>query len=319
MAKESVQSSELTQSQAEAPDTNGAKEKPAAQLLTQRDTGLSATQRRWRTFKSNRTALLGVVLAVLVIAVAVFAPVIAPYDPITDEDVFNRLQGPSADHVLGVDERGRDVLTRIIFGARVSLIVGVSSVALGMVLGTLMGIIAGYKGGNVEYAIMRVVDVLLSFPTLVMGVIVMAVLGSGMVKLILAIGIVMSPRFARIAHGPTLAVREKDYVEAARSIGASDYRLLRYHILPNIVGDVLVMASLWTATAIRIEANLSFIGLGVPPPTPTWGNMIRDGVAWLTSSPYLSVFPGLAILITVLAFNMIGDGLRDVADPKLQV
>lgn len=284
----------------------------------QQTTGLSPARRRWRAFKSNRTALLGVVMAVIVILIAVLAPWISPYDPL-DEDVFNRLEAPSTAHVLGLDERGRDVLTRIFYGARVSLLVGVSSVVLGMVLGTVLGIVAGFKGGNIEYTIMRGVDVLLSFPTLVMGVIVMAVLGSGMVKLILAIGIVMSPRFARIAHGPTLSVREKDFVEAARSIGASDYRLLRYHILPNIFGDVLVMASLWTATAIRIEANLSFIGLGVPPPTPTWGNMIRDGVTWLTNAPHLSVFPGLAILITVLAFNMIGDGLRDVADPKLQV
>lgn len=284
----------------------------------QQTSGLSPGQRRWRAFKSNKTALIGIVLAVIVIAIAVFAPLISPYEPL-EEDVFRRLEMPSTEHVLGLDDRGRDVLTRIFYGARISLLVGVSSVFLGMVLGTVMGIVAGFKGGNTEYVIMRGVDVLLSFPTLVMGVIVMAVLGSGMVKLILAIGVVMSPRFARIAHGPTLSVREKDYVEAARSIGASDYRLLRYHILPNIFGDVLVMASLWTATAIRIEANLSFIGLGVPPPTPTWGNMIRDGVTWLTNAPHLSIFPGLAILITVLAFNMIGDGLRDVADPKLQV
>lgn len=284
----------------------------------QATSGLSPGRRRWQAFKSNKTALIGVVLAAVVIGIAVLAPWISPYEPL-EEDVFRRLEAPSAQHVLGLDERGRDVLTRVFFGARISLLVGVASVFLGMVLGTLMGIIAGFKGGNTEYTIMRGVDVLLSFPTLVMGVIVMAVLGSGMIKLILAIGVVMSPRFARIAHGPTLSVREKDFVEAARSIGASDYRLLRYHILPNILGDVLVMASLWTATAIRIEANLSFIGLGVPPPTPTWGNMIRDGVTWLTNAPHLSIFPGLAILITVLAFNMIGDGLRDVADPKLQV
>lgn len=279
---------------------------------------VSPTRRRWLAFGRNKTALLGVVLAVIVVVVAALAPWIAPHDPLK-QNVFYRLKGPDSEHLMGVDEFGRDVFSRVLLGARVSLVVGVASVFLGMVLGTVMGIVAGFKGGNTEYIIMRVVDVLLSFPTLVMGVIVMAVLGSGMIKLILAIGIVMSPRFARVAHGPTLSVREKDFVEAARSIGSSDFRLLRYHILPNIFGEVLVMASLWTATAIRIEANLSFIGLGVPPPTPTWGNMIRDGVKWLTNAPYLSVFPGLAILITVLAFNMVGDGLRDVADPKLQV
>lgn len=286
--------------------------------MSVRAEGISPTRRRWLAFKSNRTALIGVFLAVTVVAIAILAPWISPIDPL-EQNVYYRLKGPERDHPMGVDDFGRDVLSRVLWGARVSLLVGVSSVFLGMALGTVMGVIAGFKGGNTEYVIMRAVDVLLSFPTLVMGVIVMAVLGSGMVRLILAIGIVMSPRFARVAHGPTLSIREKDFVEAARSIGASDFRLLRYHILPNILGEVLVMASLWTATAIRIEANLSFIGLGVPPPTPTWGNMIFEGVKWLTNAPYLSVFPGLAILITVLAFNMVGDGLRDVADPKLQV
>ncbi|HIC88323.1 MAG TPA: ABC transporter permease, partial [Anaerolineae bacterium] len=159
---------------------------------------------------------------------------------------------------------------------------------------------------------------LLAFPDLITGLLVLAVLGSGLVKMIIAIGIVISPRFARLAHGPTLSVKESEFVEAARAIGVSDFRMLRAHILPNVVGELLVMASLWTASAIRIEANLSFIGLGVSPPTPTWGNMIQEGVRWLTNAPWLSAFPGLAILITVLAFNLMGDGLRDVVDPKLQ-
>jgi peptide/nickel transport system permease protein len=272
----------------------------------------------WVTFKSNQTALVGVVLALVVIALAIGAPWLSPHDPLK-QNVYYRLKGPEPGHPMGVDDFGRDVLSRILWGARTSLIVGTASVVLGMIVGTVMGIVAGFKGGPIEYIIMRAVDVLLSFPTLVMGLMVMAILGSGMLKLILAIGVVMSPRFARVAHGPTLSIREHEYVLAARAVGASDWRILRRHVLPNILGEVLVMASLWTATAIRIEANLSFIGLGVPPPTPTWGNMIRDGVKWLTNAPYLSVFPGLAILIAVLAFNMVGDGLRDVADPKLQV
>jgi peptide/nickel transport system permease protein len=278
----------------------------------------SSQRRLWITFRRNATALVGLLLAAVVVALAVLAPWISPHDPLK-QNVYYRLKGPEPDHPMGVDDFGRDVLSRILWGARTSLIVGLASVGVGMILGTLMGIVAGFRGGPAEYVIMRGVDVLLSFPTLVMGLMVMAILGSGMLKLILAIGVVMSPRFARVAHGPTLSVREQEYVMAARAMGASDWRILRHHILPNIFGELLVMASLWTATAIRIEANLSFIGLGVPPPTPTWGNMIRDGVKWLTNAPYLSVFPGLAILITVLAFNMLGDGLRDVADPKLQV
>jgi peptide/nickel transport system permease protein len=279
---------------------------------------VSPRRRLWITLKSNKTTLVGAFLALMVAALAILAPWISPYDPL-EQNVYYRLKGPERAHVMGVDDFGRDVLSRVLWGARTSLIVGLASVFVGMILGTVMGIIAGFKGGRAEYIIMRAVDVLLSFPTLVMGLMVMAILGSGMMKLVLAIGVVMSPRFARVAHGPTLSVREKEFVLAARALGANDFRLLRRHILPNIFGELLVMASLWTATAIRIEANLSFIGLGVPPPTPTWGNMIRDGVKWLTNAPYLSIFPGLAILITVLAFNMVGDGLRDVADPKLQV
>lgn len=272
----------------------------------------------WVTFKRNRTALVGVVLAAAVVLLAILAPWISPHDPLK-QNVYHRLQGPEPGHPLGVDDFGRDVLSRVLWGARTSLVVGSASVLVGLMVGTLLGIVAGFKGGRLEYVIMRAVDVLLSFPTLIMGLMVMAILGSGMTKLILAIGIVMSPRFARVAHGPTLSIREKEFVMAARATGADDLWILRHHILPNILGELLVMASLWMATAIRIEANLSFIGLGVSPPTPTWGNMIRDGVKWLTNAPYLSTFPGLAILITVMAFNMVGDGLRDVADPKLQV
>ncbi len=278
----------------------------------------SSRRRLWVTFKRNRTALVGVALAVIVTLLAVLAPWISPHDPL-EQNVYYRLKGPEPGHPLGVDDFGRDVLSRILWGARTSLVVGSASVVVGLMVGTVMGIVAGFKGGRLEYVIMRSVDVLLSFPTLVMGLMVMAILGSGMMKLILAIGIVMSPRFARVAHGPTLSIREQEFVMAARAIGADDLSILRRHVLPNILGELLVMASLWMATAIRIEANLSFIGLGVSPPTPTWGNMIRDGVKWLTNAPYLSTFPGLAILITVMAFNMVGDGLRDVADPKLQV
>jgi peptide/nickel transport system permease protein len=269
-----------------------------------------------RTFIKNKAALVGGIIALTVTLLAVFAPLIAPYDPI-EQNVYHRLAPPEKDHLLGTDVFGRDTLSRIIWGARVSISVSVSSVFIAMIIGTAFGMIAGFKGGKAESVIMRVVDVLMSFPVLIMGLMVMAVFGSGLIKLILAIAIVLTPRFVRIAHAPTLEMRQKDFIEAARALGVSTPRLLTHHILPNIFGEVLVMATLWTATAIRMEANLSFIGLGVSPPTPTWGNMIRAGVQQLTISHWLAIFPGIAILITVLSFNMLGDGLRDITDPKL--
>ena len=269
-----------------------------------------------RTFMKNKAALIGAIVALLIGIVAIFAPLISPADPL-EQDVFHRLVSPNHSHLLGTDVYGRDVLSRILWGSRVSLTVSVTSVFIAMIIGTALGMIAGFQGGKLEAAIMRGVDILMSFPTLILGLVVMAVLGSGLIKLILAIAIALIPRFVRIAHAPTLEMREKDFVEAARALGVSSTRLLTRHILPNIFGEVLVMGTLWTATAIRMEANLSFIGLGVRPPTPTWGNMIRSGVEQLAVSHSLAIFPGIAILVTVLSFNMLGDGLRDITDPKL--
>lgn len=283
---------------------------PAVRTLSQR-------RRMWRTFTRNRAAVLGLVMVLMVVFTAVAAPWLAPHDPIHQE-ARERLTPPSDLHPLGQDDYGRDILSRIIYGARVSLLVGVLSVLLGGTLGTAMGLVAAYRGGMVENVIMRLVDTLLAFPDLITGLLVLAVLGAGLDKMIIAIGLVISPSFARLAHAPTLALRERDFVNAARCVGVSDLRMIGRHILPNLLGELLVMASLWTASAIRIEANLSFIGLGVAPPTPTWGQMIRDGTMHLTTTPTFSVFPGIAVLFTVLAFNLLGDGLRDMLDPKLQ-
>jgi peptide/nickel transport system permease protein len=291
----------------------------------------SQKQRIWRTFLRNRTTIIGAILVILIALTAIFAddwfisafrakeakPLLAPFDP-AKQDAWNRLETPSNEHLLGLDTYGRDILSRIIYGGRVSLIVGILSVLLGGALGTILGLVAGYSGGKVEDTIMRSIDVLMAFPSLIMGLMVLAVLGSGISKMIVAIGIMLSPAFVRVVHSATLAVKENEYVEAARAIGAGRIRILRVHILPNILGEVIVLASIWTATAIRIEANLSFIGLGVSPPTPAWGTMIRDGTQYLTNAPWVSVYPGLAILITVLAFNLLGDGLRDILDPRLQ-
>jgi len=295
----------------------------------------SQKQRAWQTFTRNKTAVAGVILLTIIAIVAIFAddwfiavfqdrearPLLAPYDPYKQETV-NRLQAPNSVHWLGTDEFGRDAFSRIIHGARVSLIVGLCAALLGGILGTSMGIVAGYAGGKTENILMRAIDVLMAFPSLLMGLMLMAALHQfpipGIVKAILAIGITSAPGFARLAHGSTLSTKERVFVDAARSIGASGSRILRLHIFPNIMGEMVVLMSLQTAQAIRVEASLSFIGLGVAPPTATWGNMIRDGMKHITYAPYLSVYPGLAILITVLAFNLVGDGLRDILDPRLR-
>lgn len=274
-------------------------------------------QRIWRTFRKNKIAVVGMVMTLVVGLIAILAPVISPYSP-SEQDILNQYNSPGGRHFFGTDNYGRDVMSRIIWASRISLSVGFFSVLLGMISGSILGVIAGYAGGWVEGLLMRMVDIGLSFPTLVMGLVIMAVLGSGLDKLIIAIGIAMAPRFARIAHGPTLSIREESYIEAAKGVGARPTRILFRHIIPNISGEILVMATLWIATAIRIEANLSFIGLGVSPPTPSWGNMVRAGVNHLIMAPWLSLIPGAAILITVLSFNMIGDGIRDITDPKLQ-
>jgi peptide/nickel transport system permease protein len=276
---------------------------------------ISQRQRAIRTFVKNRPAVVGLVLIILIALVAIFAPLIAPHDPL-DQSVRDRLAPPSWEYPLGRDDKGRDILSRVIFGTRIALLVGVFSVMLGGVLGTLIGVAAGYFGGKVETVLMRITDILLAFPDLITGLLVLAVLGPGLEKMILAIGLTIAPRFARIAYGPTLAIKEKEFIDAAKALGANNSRLLRLHVLPNISGDLLVFASLWTASAIRLEASLSFVGLGVQPPTPTWGQMIREGTLYLADRPLYSLGPGVALLLTVLAFNLIGDGFRDVLDPK---
>ena len=297
---------------AEAPATVGAGPSTAAptsiKLVSQR-------QRAWRSFKRNRSAVVGLVMIVLLVLIALFAPWIAPHDPI-EQSTINRLAPPSREYPLGRDDYGRDVYSRIIYGTQIALKIGVLSVLLGGAIGTAIGVTAGYFRGRTETLLMRLVDVLLSFPDLITGLLVMAVLGAGQVKLIVAIGLTIAPRFARIAYGPTLALKEKEFVEAARALGQRTSVILSRHILPNVGGELLVLGSLWTASAIRLEASLSFIGLGVPPHTPTWGQMIRDGTRYLSSEPLLSIAPGVALLITVFAFNLVGDGLRDVLDPR---
>jgi peptide/nickel transport system permease protein len=270
-----------------------------------------------RTFFRNKGALVGLLLSVLVVLISLLAPFIAPHDPL-EQNIRDRLKPPGGKYLLGTDDFGRDILSRILYASRVSLTVGVLAVLLSMVIGMGIGMIAGFKGGKLDAILIGMVDILMSFPTLIMGLILMVAFGRGLSNVILAIGITVAPRFARMSRGSVLSIKENDYVNAARTLGISDARIVVRHILPNILGDMIVVGTLWVGAAILTEASLSFIGLGVPPPIPSWGRMIREGMDFIDTAPWISMYTGLANLITVLGFNMLGDGLRDIIDPKLR-
>ena len=242
---------------------------------------------------------------------------IAPHDPL-EQDILSRLQPPHDNFYLGTDYFGRDILSRLLYGARISLVIGVASTVIALVLGSLIGILAGWYGGKFDVVVMQTMDILLAFPSLILGLILVAMLGPSMENIIIAIALTSIPSFARIARAPTISVKERDYIEAGRALAFSDVRIMAGHILPNIFPEILVMGSLWLATAIRVEASLSFIGLGVRPPTPTWGGMIREGFEHILDSYWLVLAPSIAILIIVFALNILGDGLRDAIDPKLK-
>ncbi len=256
-------------------------------------------------------------LLAAIVIVAIFAPLIAPHDPL-EQNIVVRLEPPSAEFLLGTDGYGRDVLSRLIYGARVSLVVGFLAILIAMVIGSTIGIVAGYVGGRFDQIVMGLLDVMLSFPTLLLGLMIAAMLGASLENLIIAIAITEIAPFARVARAPTISLKQRDFVEAGRALGFGPVRIMGVHILPNMISDVIVMSSLWMASAIRTEASLSFIGLGVPPPTPTWGSMIREGFENILDAWWLAVFPSLAILVTVLALNLLGDALRDAIDPKLR-
>ena len=260
---------------------------------------------------------IGAILCLLVVVGALFAPWLSPFDP-NDQNIIDRLQPPGGAYLFGTDSFGRDVLSRILWGARISLIVAVTSIAAAIVVGGTIGMISGYVGGRIDMFVTQTMDVLLSFPSLILGLIVVALLGPELINLVFAIALTAIAPFARIARAPVLSLKERAFIEAGRALGYSHTRILFVHVLPNIMSEVLVMGSLWMATAVRTEASLSFIGLGVKPPTATWGGMMREGFENILDAPWLSVWPGLAILVLVLGLNMIGDGLRDATDPRLR-
>lgn len=268
-------------------------------------------------FNANKTSWIGLGLFLAACLMALAAPVLAPYDPL-EQNILDTLQAPSAAHWFGTDYYGRDILSRLIWGARISLVIGLVAIGAAMIIGSMIGLVAGYFGGRVDIVIMQIMDVLLAFPSLILGLIVVAMLGPSVGNLIFAIALTAIPPFARIARAPTMVIKEREFIEAGRSLGYSDLRLMFGHILPNILPEILVMGSLWLATAIRVEASLAFIGLGVSPPTATWGGMIREGFENILDSFWLTLFPSLAILLVVFALNLLGDGLRDAIDPKLR-
>jgi len=276
-----------------------------------------ASQRRQvlRALLSHKLAVFGLVVLALLLVVGVFGNTLAPYGP-NELDVPNRLTGPSAQHPFGTDELGRDVLSRVMVAARLSLLVGAVAVGIALTLGVTLGLVAGFYGRWVDDAVMRVMDVLFAFPAILLAIAIVAVLGPNVVNAMIAIGIVYTPIFARVTRASVLTVREEVYVRAARSIGVGDLRLLRLHILPNVAAPIIVQTSLSLAFAILSETALSFLGLGVQPPDPSWGRMLFEGRGFVQQAWWMGVFPGAAIFLTVLAFNVVGDALRDALDPR---
>ncbi|HET6315271.1 MAG TPA: ABC transporter permease [Chloroflexota bacterium] len=270
-----------------------------------------------RRFVRSRTGLLGAVVLLVITFAAVFAPLVAPYNP-TRQDFRVELQPPSREHVMGTDEFGRDVFSRVIWGGRASLAAGSVAASIALAIGLLLGMLAAFYGGRPDNIIMRVMDIILAFPYLLLAIAVVAILGPGLLNAMIAIGIVYIPHYARVVRGAVLAVRAREYVEAARALGAGDRRIMGQHVLPNTLAPVIVQTTLTVGVAIIDTAGLSFLGLGTQPPTPDWGNMLSGGRSYVIDSPWIATFPGLAILVTVLSFNLMGDALRDAFDPRLR-
>lgn len=265
----------------------------------------------------NRMALIGLVITVIVVLTAILAPFLAPYDPLAI-DLVRRLEPPSRDHLMGTDHLGRDMLSRVIYGANISLQVGVVSVALGTVIGLIIGAVAGFVGGAVDTMLMSLMDAIYAFPAILLALALVAAFEPSLATVMTAIAIVRIPIFARTVRSSVLGEKEKEYIEAARVIGQREILILIKHILPNSLAPMIVVTTTYFAAAIVVEASLSFLGLGVPPPEASWGVMLNDGRRFMEQYPHTVVFPGLAISISVLGFNMLGDGLRDVLDPRLR-
>lgn len=277
----------------------------------------SMREEKIRAFMKNKLAVTGAILLMVMILLAVASPIIAPYG--FDEQNYEvARQTPSFDHLAGTDELGRDIFSRILYGGRVSLTIGIISVGIGLFCGGSLGVLAAYYGGIAEAVIMRIVDVLMAIPSIILSISVCAALGSGIVNTMIAVGISSIPTYARVFRSSVISEKSKEYIEAAKAVGAGNVRIILKHILPNSIAPVIVQASLGVAQAITTAASLSFIGLGIQPPNPEWGALLSSGRQYIRDFPHMVVYPGIAIMLTVLALNLIGDGLRDALDPRLK-
>jgi peptide/nickel transport system permease protein len=278
---------------------------------------LTLTGEAWRRLKKNRMAMIGLGIIIVFCLVALFAPYIAPHDPTAMNLDYRRI-GPNREYPLGTDVMGRCILSRIIYGSRIAWSAGILSVSVAMIIGMPLGLMAGYFGRRVDQIISAAVDMLLAFPYLLMAILIVTILGPNIQNAIIAIGIRAIPIYARLMRGSVLAVKENEYIMAAKAIGCPENRLIMLHLLPNCIAPIIVYSTLQIATSILAEASLSFLGIGAQPPQPSWGSMVNEGRSYLRASPHVSTFPGLAIMLVVLGFNLFGDGLRDALDPRLR-
>lgn len=273
----------------------------------------------WHRLKKNKGAMFGLFLLILIIVVALGAPFVFDYETeVINQDLVNRLQKPSLEHPFGTDELGRDIMARVLYGARYSLAVGVIAVVIAIIIGVTLGCIAGYVGGAVSEVIMRITDIFSSVPTMLLAIAIVSAFGVSLTNLMVAVGVTSAPAFIRIARASIMTVRNEEYVEAARALGVPNWKIVVVHMLPNSISPLIVQATQRVASAIISASSLSFLGLGVPQPAPEWGAMLSGGRNFIRDYSYMTLFPGLAIMITVLAFNLLGDGIRDAIDPKLK-
>jgi peptide/nickel transport system permease protein len=309
--------SEQEERTGEAPIYKEDQETPFPVPETHPTYGRSQWAEVWRRLRRNRMAMFGLSIIILIVLTALFADAIAPYG-YREQDLRRIADPPGKDHLLGTDDLGRDILSRIIFGARVSLQVGFVAVSIALLTGGTLGALAGYYGGRLDNVVMRFMDVLLAIPSILLAIAIVSAFGGGLINVMVAVGISNIPIYARVVKASVISIKEQEFIEAARAIGASDRRIILKHILPNSMAPIIVQGTLGVAIAILSAAGLSFIGLGIEPPTPEWGAMLSSGRHLIRRAPHVATFPGVAIMITIFALNLLGDGLRDALDPRLK-